>query len=108
MNAKWKTAVWLFLWVSGSFLSACSTRAVQEIPDTDIVFQSMFHEEAVSTLGFVDADGSDLIYVEVRSREGMPAFPAWTPDGSYLVFRSLHTIAYAGNLFAIGPDRGLI
>jgi Tol biopolymer transport system component len=61
------------------------------LPPRDIVFQvssgDLGDEHRV---GFIDGDGSGLTYVTVTSRVSPVVRPAWTPDGTLLVFRNYH------------------
>jgi hypothetical protein len=109
MNTKPRVTGWAVLTILLALLSGCSGPIVEVLPDTDIVFQSMWTGTRANTLGFVDADGSNLTYVQVGCcRDGLPAFPAWTPDGDYLIFRAIRVVWHGGDLYAIGPDRRLI
>jgi hypothetical protein len=104
LRSTWGTALGLMLLLA----AGCSGQLVDALPDTDIVFQSMYDGSKVNTLGFVDADGSSLTYVRIRGfRGGTLGFPVWTAKGDYLVFRALPWVGYAGDLYAIGPDRRL-
>jgi Tol biopolymer transport system component len=90
-------------------VTGCHSWRLSRVPDADIVFQAMYSGEEQASLGFVDGDGSNLTYVEMRlPGAAMPAFPTWTPAGDYLLFRGLQEIDYGGDLFAITPGRRLM
>jgi hypothetical protein len=74
-------------------LGGCCYKATEPLPDTDIVFQAATDDDRPYRLGFIQADGSDLQYVEVRPYSyfgGMPICPVQTSDGTLLIFYGSH------------------
>jgi hypothetical protein len=70
-------------------LSGCCGRATEPLPDADIVFQAATDDARPYRLGFVQADGTDLQYIEIRPYSyfgGAPICPVQTSDGDLLVF----------------------
>lgn len=76
-----------------------SPNAPVEFPDRDIIFQTYPHDmsdKGENTLGFVNADGSGLVYLDTvfllpvfgRCIEIAPMQPIITVDGSILVYRN--------------------
>ena len=70
--------------------------APDEFPDTDLVFQPNTLFDGTGAIGFVNADGSDLSYLEIdiqpagrfnRWFMGYPILPILSGDGQILVFR---------------------
>jgi RHS repeat-associated protein len=88
----------------GLVLVACAPITAKALPDTDIVFQSTDADEKPNNLGFIDADGDNLAFFEIRRFNLAPAFPAWASDGNFLLFRGLHDVSSTGNLFAATRD----
>lgn len=70
-------------------LGGCRCRATEPLPVADIVFQTATGDARPYSLGFIQADGRDLQYVEVRPYSylgGTPIYPVQTSDGNLLVF----------------------
>jgi hypothetical protein len=94
-------------------LLACSRStpsAPEAFPDTDIIFQvSTLWDEWNSdreSLGFVNADGSDLTYIGGwRGYHYPPVLPVITGDGSLVVFRVVDLPGHASNL-VLWPEGG--
>ncbi len=102
-----KTGVWFRISLLMGvllLLTSCVPQRVTGVPNADIVFQTMYTGNETATLGFIDADGSNLTHIEFRLSGAMPALPTWTPDGEYLLFRKLYQIRHVGDLFAITSD----
>lgn len=108
MIAKIRT--WARLWLLAAILGLLSgCRVTEPLPDSDIVFQTMTEDRGPRTLGFVNADGSDLEHIELRtSPGGMPVFPARTSDGALLIFHGAHMPGYAGPISAITSEGRLV
>ena len=73
--------------------------APDDFPDTDLVFQPTTLFGGMSSVGFVNADGTNLSYLEIDIQPairfnlwfmGSPILPILTGDGQALVFR-IHT-----------------
>lgn len=102
---------WSIPFIATIMLTSCSPKIVTEmpLPQREIVFQgglSGYHP-----LGFINGDGSGLIYVNLRGIL-IPQWPTWTTDGRYLLFHyrerfCLGTISAEGKLH-LWPRIGLI
>jgi hypothetical protein len=73
-------------------LAGCTMRVPKSFPQTDIVFQRAIandeDRERRESVGFVDADGTNLTIVSLSHQpEALAAFPTWSHGGSTLVFR---------------------
>lgn len=99
---------------SVSFLAGCQSvpRAPDQLPDTDIVFQTVTDPglSADFRIGFVNADGSGEEYITIwapgaNSMESSPVYPLLTSDASLLIMRGMVADRYPGRLAAYLPGK---
>ena len=81
----WLTILLLGL-VSAIWLGGCKTGST--LPEQDIVFEGVSNTEEHMAFGLVNADGSNLEYLEFRQPVALwhAKFPVWSPDKTKIVY----------------------
>ncbi len=74
---------WCLLVLVVALLEGCITTKTP-IPKTDIVFE----DRSPHSFGFINANGTDLEYIDLGISQTIPTMPIETIDGKYLIFHA--------------------